>query len=112
MQLLCVSLFAGRMVERQEPRQYETGYQALGSFYDDEHEDAPPAENIVHIVPDKNKCKFSLKEFIHTPRNCHFSSSQYIVFKFPRYYMMKLSQQYIDKRLLCVDLCENKFTIL
>ena len=42
-----------------EQRHYETGYQALGSYYDDEpdHEEAPPADNIIHVVPDKNKCK-------------------------------------------------------
>ena len=39
-----------------QQRQYETGYQALTSYYDDEHEDAPPSDNI-QVVPDRSKCK-------------------------------------------------------
>ena len=37
--------------------EFETDYQALGTF-DDEHE-APPGENIVHVVPDNGKGKCS-----------------------------------------------------
>ena len=38
--------------------QFQTGYQALGSFYDEDDGDDQeeiPAENIIHVVPDRNK---------------------------------------------------------
>ena len=34
---------------------FETGYQAIADTSDDEAEDTPPGENIIHVVPDKNK---------------------------------------------------------
>lgn len=36
-------------------RDFETGYQALGSYVGDEDHEGPPTENIVHVVPDKNR---------------------------------------------------------
>ena len=35
--------------------EFETGYQALGAF--DEEAEAPPSDNIVHVVPDNSKGK-------------------------------------------------------
>ena len=36
-------------------RDFETEYQALRSCVDDEDTEFPPTENIVHVVPDKNR---------------------------------------------------------
>ena len=38
--------------------EFQTGYQALGPYYDDEDTDTPPTENImVHVAPDVGKGK-------------------------------------------------------
>ncbi|CAH1789825.1 unnamed protein product [Owenia fusiformis] len=38
--------------------EYQTGYQALGSFYDEDN-DSPPVENIIHVVQDSHKSRWN-----------------------------------------------------
>ena len=34
---------------------FEAGYQPIGDTSEDEGDEAPPGESIIHVVPDKNK---------------------------------------------------------
>ena len=42
------------MMMARDSSNFETDYQPLGSFYDDDGE-TPPAENIIHNVPENGK---------------------------------------------------------
>lgn len=42
-----------------DPSEFETGYQPLGSYYDDDHEEAPPNDDIIHEVPENGKARWN-----------------------------------------------------